>query len=107
MSVGCRVFTSSDDYTEHGFGNATVPREFRHITSKPVIIGNFVTIGTNSVILPGVIIEDGVTVGANSVITRSLQEWGVYIGNKRIRDRNKKSVLNTYEKFMIMKAEEK
>jgi galactoside O-acetyltransferase len=57
-------------------------------------------VGANSVILPSLTIGEGVTVGANSVVTKDLDPWGVYIGNKRIADRKKNKALANYNKFI-------
>lgn len=57
-------------------------------------------IGGNSVILPGVTIGEGASVGAGSVVTKDLEPWGVYVGNKRIGWRNKEEVLKNYKKFL-------
>lgn len=50
-------------------------------------IGNNVSVGTNSTILP-VKICDGVVIGAGSVVTKNIKEPGIYAGNpaKKIRD---------------------
>lgn len=100
ISHGARILTSTDDFKEWGFGNSTVPIKFRNITRKPIHIGRFCIIGSNSVVLPGVSIGEGTTVGANSVITRDLLPWGVYIGNKRISERNKDALLKNYQNFL-------
>ncbi|MEO8087597.1 MAG: acyltransferase [Bacteroidota bacterium] len=57
---------------------------------KSTKIGNHVSIGTNSTILP-VTICDNVVVGAGSVVTRDITEPGIYAGNpaKKIRDLKK------------------
>jgi acetyltransferase-like isoleucine patch superfamily enzyme len=49
---------------------------------KKVVIGNNVTIGANSYIMPGVVIEDHVRVGPNSLVPRDrrLEAGGTYIG---------------------------
>ncbi|HJV74594.1 MAG TPA: acyltransferase [Noviherbaspirillum sp.] len=54
---------------------------------KPTSIGNRVSIGTNTTILP-VSICDDVVIGAGSVVTRDITKPGVYAGNpaRRIRD---------------------
>ena len=44
-------------------------------------VGNNVYIGSNSLILPGVVIGDNVVIGAGSVVTKSLKSGGVYAGN--------------------------
>lgn len=44
-------------------------------------IGNYVYLGTNTMIMPGVTIGDNVLVAAGSVVTKSLRSGGVYGGN--------------------------
>jgi acetyltransferase-like isoleucine patch superfamily enzyme len=100
ISHGTRVLTGSDDFKDWGFGNSTVPLKFRNVTKKPIHIGKFCIVGANCVVLPGVTIGQGSTIGANSVVTRDLEPWGVYIGNRRISDRNKEAVLKNYQKFL-------
>lgn len=53
----------------HDFENKNKP-----ISTKPIVIGNNVWLGTNSVILAGVEIADNCIVGANSVVTKSFLE---------------------------------
>ncbi len=47
---------------------------------KPTTIGNRVSIGSNSTILP-VRITDGVVIAAGSVVTKDIDRAGIYIGN--------------------------
>lgn len=49
---------------------------------RKVHIGNFVTIGANTSVMPGVVIDDGVIVGANSLVPQGmhLESGGVYLG---------------------------
>jgi acetyltransferase-like isoleucine patch superfamily enzyme len=99
ISQGVRILTGTDDFKDWGFGNSTVPLKFRNVLRLPVTIGRFCIIGANSVVLPGVTIGEGAMVGANSVVTRDLAPWGVYIGNKRISERNKDAVLKNFRDF--------
>lgn len=100
VSQGCRVLTSTDDFKDWGFGNSSLDNKFRNVRTAPVDIGDFCVIGANSVILPGVTIAEGATVGANSVVTKDLEPWGVYIGNKKVATRDKEAVMKNYEKFL-------
>ncbi len=54
---------------------------------KNTVIGNNVSIGTNSTVLP-IKICDNVVIGAGSVVTKDIDEPGIYAGNpaKKIRD---------------------
>jgi galactoside O-acetyltransferase len=100
ISHGARILTGTDDFKDWGFGNSTVPLKYRNVTRKPIHVGKFCIVGANSVVLPGVTIGEGTMVGANSVVTRDLEPWGIYLGNKRIAERNKTGVLENYETFL-------
>lgn len=100
LSSGCRIITGSDDFKGEGLGNPTIDSRFRNVETGKVHISKFAIIGTNSVILPNVCIGEGATVSAGSVITKDLEPWGIYIGNKRIGWRDKEAVLQNFETFM-------
>ena len=106
ISQGCRLLSATDDFKEWGMGNSTVPEEFRNVKRAPITIGSFVVIGANSVVLPGVTIGEGAAIGAGSVVTRDLEPWGVYIGNKRIRERDREGAMKTHARFMAKLAAE-
>jgi len=54
---------------------------------KSTTIGNNVSIGSNSTILP-VSICDDVVIGAGSVVTKNIKEPGIYAGNPAKKVRN-------------------
>lgn len=99
ISQGCRILTGTDDFVDWGFGNSTIDEKYRNVKREPISIGKFCIIGANSVVLPGVTIGEGAMVGAGSVVTKDLEPWGVYIGNKKLKNRNKKGVLENYKNF--------
>lgn len=53
----------------------------KHIDTNPIIIGNNVWIGANSVILPGVNIGDNVIIGAGSVVAKNIPSNVIAAGN--------------------------
>lgn len=91
LSFGCRVFSQSDDYSGEHMTNPTVPSKYSQITSGVVIINKHCIIGSNSCIFPGVEIGEGTAVGTLSSVTRSTEEWKIYVGTpaKPIKDRSK------------------
>lgn len=101
ISSGCRIYTSTDDFSGLAFGNPTVPDKFRSIKKGPVTIDRLAFIGANSVILPNVHIGEGAVVGANSVVTKNVEPWGIYIGNKKIGERNASEILKIYDNFLL------
>jgi galactoside O-acetyltransferase len=107
LASGCRIITGSDDFKDWGFGNPTISNEFRNVKVGTIKLERFSIIGTNSVILPNVTIGEGATVSANSVITKDLEPWGIYIGNKKVGTRNKEEVLKNYEKFLAAPENER
>ena len=50
-------------------------------SSKPIIIGKHVWIGTNAIILKGVTIGDGAVIGAGAVVTKDVPAQCVVAGN--------------------------
>ena len=72
-----------------------------------VKIGKFAIVGTNTTILPDVIIGEGVAVAANSLITKDLEPWSIYVGNRKVGERNKEEVLKNYEKFLATSENER
>lgn len=101
VSQGCRILTGTDDFKDWGFGNSTIEEKYRNTKRAPIKIGKFAIIGANSVVLPGVTIGEGAAVGACSVVSRDLEPWGVYIGNKRIKERDKNGVMKSYQRFLL------
>lgn len=99
LSWGCRIFTATDDFVGPGFGNSTIPEDYRNVRRSPVTLKRFAIVGANSVILPGVTLGEGVSVGANSVVTRDLEPWGIYIGNHRVGERDRSGLLANFERF--------
>lgn len=100
LSSGCRIITGSDDFKGSGFGNPTISEEFRNVHIGRINIEKFAIVGTNSVILPNVTIGEGATISSGSIITKDLEPWGIYIGNRKIGTRDKEEVLKNYKKFL-------
>lgn len=82
VTIGARTLI-----TDHNHGNASyshlllAPRQRPLYSKGPIIIGDYVTIGENCVILPGVTIGNNSVIGANSVVTRSIPPFSVVAGN--------------------------
>ena len=101
LSQGVRIYSGSDDYSGNSLTNPTLPNKYLNIIVKPVLIGRHVIIGSGSVVLPGVKIGNGTSVGALSLVTKSLEEWGVYVGAPAKRIKARKKALLEQEKLLL------
>ena len=107
LSSGVRIVTGSDDFKGQGFGNPAIAEKFRNVKSGNISIGRFAIIGANSVILPDVHMGEGVAVAAGSVVSKDLEAWGIYAGNRRIGERDKKGILENYSSFLACAEKER
>ncbi|HID69327.1 MAG TPA: acyltransferase [Desulfobacterales bacterium] len=94
IGYNCVIFT-----VDHRYRKADAIPFDNHVFLKPVIIRDFVWIGTNVKIMPGVEIGEGAIVGMGAVVTRSVESCSIVIGNpaKIVGFRNK-------EQFEELKA---
>jgi len=88
ISPYVKIITAS-----HDVNSAT----FEYII-KSTLICDYVWIGTEAIILPGVTIGKGAVIAAGSVVTKDVQPFDIVAGNpaKVIKQRNKNLNYNTY-----------
>lgn len=66
----------------HKFDDTTLPIiEQGHLPPKSITIKNGSWIGSNTILLPGVVIGKNAVVGAGSIVTRSVPDFCVAVGN--------------------------
>jgi maltose O-acetyltransferase len=76
LGLNCTIFT----WQHHYFDAKAIPFDNR-IEIRPVIIREFVYVGADVCILPGVEIGEGAIVGMGSVVTRNVPPLAVVMGN--------------------------
>lgn len=84
--IGSNVTISSGMHPIDGRGVSVTERPS---VPKKIIFEDDVWIGAGAVIMPGIILRKGTVVGANSIVTKSTEEYGVYVGSpaKKIKER--------------------
>jgi len=89
ISSRVSVYSSSDNYDGEYMTNPCLPDTLTNTIHKDVIIGKHVVIGSNSVVLPGVILTDGCSIGAMSLVNKSVYSQDVMAGIpiKKIKER--------------------
>lgn len=83
--IASKVFITDLEHGSYiGDENDSLPNSIvkdRHLSSKPVNIGNNVWIGELCSVLPGVTIGENCIIGANSVVTKSIPPNSIAVGN--------------------------
>ena len=89
ISSRVTVYSSSDNYNGEWMTNPCLPETVTNTIHKDVVIGKHVVIGSNSVVLPGVILTDGCSIGAMSLVNKSVDNNDVMVGIpiKKIKER--------------------
>jgi maltose O-acetyltransferase len=82
----------------HNFSDTERPMQLQGLSSKRVVIGDDVWIGTRAVILPGVTIHRRSIVAAGAVVTKDVPEYAVVGGSpaKVIKYRNRFKAQDSY-----------
>jgi acetyltransferase-like isoleucine patch superfamily enzyme len=80
LSPRCCVFSASDDFSGDHLIGPVVQDELTNVKSGKVLIGKYVQLGCNCVVMPGITINEGAVVGAMSFVSKSLDAWGIYKG---------------------------
>lgn len=105
LAYGVKIFSQSDDYSGGSMVNSLIDRKYKAETFSKVILEKHVIVGTNSVILPGVIIAEGCSVGAMTLLNKSTEAWGVYVGAPAFRLKERKQdLLELEQQFLKEKS---
>lgn len=71
ISEGVKLLTATHDVHSPSFA----------LQLRPVCVANWVWIGVDAIVLPGVSVGEGAVVGAGSVVTRDVEPYTVVAGN--------------------------
>lgn len=69
IAAGCRIITGN-----HGYERLDIPYNKQDFHLKPVVLEDYIWLGYNVIILPGVKLGKGCVVAAGSVVTKSFDE---------------------------------
>ena len=85
------VYSAMDDFSGDYLIGPIHPETTTNVKGGVVTIKKYAQIGSNTVVFPNLTIGEGVVVGACSLVTKSLDDWGIYMGvpAKRHNERNK------------------
>lgn len=80
ISSKVSIYSSNDDYSGQFMTNPMVDPKFTNVVHKDVFLGKHTIIGSNSVILPGVVIGECCSVGALSLVKESIDNGWIVGG---------------------------
>lgn len=102
ISHGCKLLSSSDDFSNGFLTGPTIPDEFKQVSSKPIEIRRHAVVGANCVVLPGVQIGEGATIGALSLVKNTIPAWAIAAGTptRIIGERNRSLVIENETKYL-------
>lgn len=85
------VYSAMDDFSGDYLIGPIHIGATTNVTGGIVTIKKYAQIGSNTVVFPNLTIGEGVAVGACSLVSKSLDEWGIYVGIpvNRFKDRSK------------------
>lgn len=91
VSHGARLLSATDDFSGETMMSYEVPAHVTNPTVGTIEVGRHAVIGSNCVVLPGVVLNEGAVVGALSLVRDSLPPWAIYAGvpARRIKDRSR------------------
>ncbi|MBQ9017276.1 acyltransferase [Candidatus Saccharibacteria bacterium] len=90
-SAGCKIYSETDDFSGDSMVGAVLPDELKRVKRGKVSIGNFVQLGVDTVVMPGVNVQEGAVTGAKSFVKHDLLSWTVNAGipTKKIGNRSR------------------
>lgn len=74
----CVLLTHQRDFSKYNIGDHVHDLEY---VVKPIVVGDHVSIGAGSIILPGITIGDGAIISAGSVVRKDIAPYTLVSGN--------------------------
>lgn len=84
VDIGRHVFLGQHVSVQgliHGYEDVTTAPNLQPLMLRPVKVGDYTHLGTNSTILAGVTIGQRCQIGAGSVVTKDIPPYSVAVGN--------------------------
>ena len=80
ISSRVTILSSSDDFSGDFLIGPCIPKEFTNVKSNKIHLMKHSVIGTNSVVLPGVVMYEGAAVGAMSLVKNNVDSFTIVGG---------------------------
>lgn len=95
LSSRVTIYSATDDYSGNYLIGPVMHKDCLRVICGKVTLYKYVTIGTNSTIMPNVNINEGSVLGAHSLATKNINEWEIHFGcPAKFLKKRKKGLLN-------------
>mgnify|MGYP001233259278 CR=1 FL=1 len=93
LSSRVSLYSASDDYSGNHLIGPIMDDDCLNIVEGPIVLEKYVTIGTNSAVLPNVTLREGSVLGSFSLLTKDTKEWTINAGITAKKTKTRKSGL--------------
>lgn len=92
LSPRSTIFSASDDFSGNYMVGPMVPIKLTNVISGPVILEDYVQLGSNTIVMPNLIIGQGAITGAFTFVNKNIDNWTMNAGipSKILKKRSKK-----------------
>jgi galactoside O-acetyltransferase len=80
ISANSCIYTAVDDFSGEFMISPMVPEELTNPSKGEVVLEDFVQLGANTIITPGLKLKEGAVTGAMSFVNRGLDPWTINFG---------------------------
>ncbi|MDW2958469.1 MAG: acyltransferase [Alphaproteobacteria bacterium] len=80
ISPRSTLFSASDDFSGEYMISPMVPDELTNLDVRPIVLNDYVQLGTSTTVMPGVNFGQGSVTGACSLVLKDTKPWTINIG---------------------------
>ena len=80
ISQGVKIYSQTDDFSSGKKHGIFLKNKSKYYSKGKITLGNFVLVGSNSIILPSVNIASETSIGAQSLVKKNIKIKGLYAG---------------------------
>lgn len=82
LAAGAKLIVYGDENLGEGLVSPVIPSQYRdEMIGGTIVIGDFVSVLTNSVVAPGLTLGQGCVLAANSFANKNIPEWEIWGGS--------------------------
>lgn len=81
IAAGCRLISSTDDFSGFYLVGPCVDDNLRNVTSKPITLNKYVVLGAGTKVMPDVVIGVNSATGADTFVKKDIPRDEIWIGN--------------------------